>query len=58
VPIVGPLIGAIIAPLVYDFGIRDTLLARPQPTEPPIEPLEEEPSERVPADRTSVDRRR
>jgi glycerol uptake facilitator protein len=37
IPIVGPLVGGLIGALVYDFGIRDTLLARGEAPSPEVE---------------------
>jgi glycerol uptake facilitator protein len=38
IPIVGPAIGGLIGAFVYDFGIRDTLLARGETPPPDVEP--------------------
>jgi glycerol uptake facilitator protein len=37
IPIVGPLIGGLIGAVVYDFGIRDTLVARGEEPSPEVE---------------------
>jgi glycerol uptake facilitator protein len=37
IPIVGPFLGGVIGAIVYDFGIRNTLLARGEPETPGIE---------------------
>jgi glycerol uptake facilitator protein len=37
IPIVGPLVGAVIGAFVYDFFIRDVLIARGEPEEPGVE---------------------
>ncbi|MGZ6641043.1 MAG: MIP/aquaporin family protein [Solirubrobacteraceae bacterium] len=37
IPIVGPLVGGVIGALVYDFGIRDVLIARGQAPEAGVE---------------------
>ncbi len=37
VPIVAPLIGGVIGALVYDFFIRDVLVAREEPSPPEVE---------------------
>jgi glycerol uptake facilitator protein len=38
IPIIGPLLGAAIAGYIYDFGIRNTLMARGEIPEPAVEP--------------------
>ena len=37
IPIVGPFLGGVIGAFVYDFGIRDVLLARGETAPPDIE---------------------
>jgi glycerol uptake facilitator protein len=37
IPIVGPFLGGVIGAIVYDFGIRNTLLARGEPETPGVE---------------------
>jgi glycerol uptake facilitator protein len=37
IPIIGPLLGAVIGAFVYDVGIRDTLLARGEPPSAEVE---------------------
>jgi glycerol uptake facilitator protein len=37
IPIVGPLIGGLIGAVAYDFGIRDTLVARGEEPSPEVE---------------------
>jgi glycerol uptake facilitator len=37
IPIVGPLLGGLIGAVVYDFGIRDTLVARGEEPSPEVE---------------------
>jgi glycerol uptake facilitator protein len=37
IPIVGPFLGGLIGAIVYDFGIRDTLVSRGEPEAPGVE---------------------
>jgi glycerol uptake facilitator protein len=37
IPIIGPFLGGLIGAIAYDFGIRDTLLARGEPPTPEVE---------------------
>ncbi len=37
IPIIGLFLGGLIGAVIYDFGIRDTLLARGEPAAPEVE---------------------
>jgi glycerol uptake facilitator protein len=37
IPIIGPFLGGLIGAVLYDFGIRDTLLARGEPAPVDVE---------------------
>jgi glycerol uptake facilitator protein len=38
IPIAGPFVGGLLEAFVYDFGIRNTLLARGEAPQPELEP--------------------
>jgi glycerol uptake facilitator protein len=37
IPIIGPFLGGLIGAIIYDFGIRNTLIARGEPETPGVE---------------------